>query len=85
MTTAKSKAPDTDAADTEAPKKAEAKADDKPATKPERFHVVKALTVGSGQTYMPGDTLEIADGDPDWPERRPAQLVKQGYLRHLEG
>ena len=49
------------------------------------YAVVKGITLGNGQTLGPGDTIAIADNDPEWPTRRPAQLVKQGYLRLQEG
>ncbi len=69
-----------------AAKAAEAKQEEPaPVSEPTSYRVLKAITLGNGQTLGPGDTLAIADDDPEWPTRRPAQLVKQGYLRLQEG
>jgi hypothetical protein len=55
-------------------------AEEEPA-KGAQYRVLKAFTLNSGQTVMPGDTVTP---EKDWPERRPGQLVKQGYLNALE-
>lgn len=41
------------------------------------YRVLKAITVDTGQTYMPGDTIVI---DASWPARRAKQLVEQKFL-----
>lgn len=41
------------------------------------YRVLKAITVDSGQTYMPGDSIVI---DATWPARRAKQLVEQKFL-----
>lgn len=48
-----------------------------------QYIAVKAVTLATGQTHLPGTTVAIADGDHDWPES-PAALVQQGYLRAVE-
>jgi hypothetical protein len=48
-----------------------------PAAKGETYRVLKAITVDTGQTYMPGETIEI---DATWPARRAKQLVEQKFL-----
>lgn len=43
----------------------------------ESYRVLKAITVDTGQTYMPGDEIVI---DASWPARRAKQLVEQKFL-----
>lgn len=47
----------------------------------QRYTVLKAITVEDGKTYMPGE--EFVPG-PDFPSRRPKQLVDQHFLRPLD-
>ena len=41
------------------------------------YRVLKAITVDTGQTFMPGDEIVI---DASWPARRAKQLVEQKFL-----
>ena len=43
----------------------------------ESYRVLKAITVDTGQTFMPGDEIVI---DASWPARRAKQLVEQKFL-----
>lgn len=45
-----------------------------------KYQVIRAITAGSGQTYMPGEVIEPGD---DWPFHRARQLAEQGYLLPL--
>lgn len=70
-----------DGSDASAGGDGEAPASEEPDRTGARYRVLKAITVGSGQTYMPGEEIEV--GGEDWPARRAKQLVEQKYIKAI--
>lgn len=48
---------------------------------PERYYVLKAFVLADGQVVMPGSEWTPT---PDFPSRRPKQLVEQKFLRPID-